>query len=99
MYNIYNSTNFCKNLWRRPKCVMVLGVMNKGINGLTSCIIQYECMTPISAPRDLGTVKAGILKNYSECKGLISVSFYNIKPVHFLSMNADSPELIPHGLL
>eukprot|EP00957_Ditylum_brightwellii_P199563 15212713-Ditylum_brightwellii.AAC.2 len=33
-----------------------------------------------------GTVKAAILKGGPDCKGLVAVSVYDIKPVHFLTV-------------
>ena len=61
----------------------MLSVTSKGFFGLSDCIIQFECMTPIDVAWSQGTMKASVIQNYPEYKGLISVSVYEIKPVHF----------------
>ena len=54
--------------------------------------MKYECMKPISAAQEQGTVKANMMKYGPERKGFIGVSFYDIKPAHFLSRSAESLE-------
>ena len=68
---------------------MMSGMKRKGLYGIPVCIIWDECTTPIAAPQYRGTVKASVLENDPECKGLIGVSIYYRKNFHFISMSID----------
>ena len=69
---------------------MVPGVMRNGLLGFPACIIQYKCTTPISAAWVWGTVRASILQNVPEYKGMITMSGYDSKPANFIFMIAES---------
>ena len=92
VYNLYSSTNICKDAWNHPKCVMVSDMMRKVLHEIPACIIQYVCTAPIAADQDRETVKSVVIQNNPECKGLIGVSVYDNKHVHFISMHTYSLE-------
>ena len=92
MDKLYNSADFYKDARNHPKCAMVSVIMRKGLHGLPTFIVKDECTTPIAASQYHVTLKSTVLKNDPECKGLISVSVYDIKPVHLLSISSDSLE-------
>ena len=92
MDNLYNSAKFFKNAWNHPKFVMVFVAMGGFICEIPSCVMKYECMKQIYTSWSQGTVKAAVLKNDSEFKGLVYVTVYDNKPVHLLSMIEDSLE-------
>ena len=75
--NLYNYSKFCNYACNHPKYAMVSFLTSMGLCGLHDFIIQYNSMAPIAASQYQGHVKAEVLKNDPECKGLIDVSIYD----------------------
>ena len=71
---------------------MLSYVVRNVLHELPACIIQDGCTAPIAADQDRETVKSVVIQNNPECKGLIDVSVYDNKHVHFISMHTYSLE-------
>ena len=89
MDNLYNSAKFCREAFAHPKTVLVHGVTRKSGRGLPDHIIQDEVTSKPEVEKVRNTVKAAVLKGDPKCPGLVAVSVYDTKPVHFLSMVCD----------
>ena len=70
--------------------VLVAGVARKGGRCVPKCVLQDEQMTRAAQMIVRGTVKVAVLKGDSQCPDLVATSVYDTKPVHFLSMSAES---------
>eukprot|EP00957_Ditylum_brightwellii_P034355 2606751-Ditylum_brightwellii.AAC.1 len=70
--------------------IYVHGVIRKGVWGLPSCVLQEEVTSRTGQLAVWGTIKAAGLRGDPECEGLVTVSAYDIKPVHFLTTANDS---------
>ncbi|KAL7577120.1 hypothetical protein ACA910_019722 [Epithemia clementina (nom. ined.)] len=83
--NLYLSAKFCKAAFTHPKTVRISGPTRKSGRGLPKSFIQEEVTNPADIRRVRGTVKAAVLEGDPEVTGLVAVSYYDQKPVHFLS--------------
>ena len=70
------------------------GVARTNGRGIPPSIIQREEKNVKLAESLRGTTKAARLHNYNACPDLFTVSVYDTKPVHILSMAADCVEWI-----
>jgi len=91
MDNLYVSSLFCRGAYQHDKKVLVAGVARKS-RGVPKVVIQREEKDPKKALALKGTVKAALLEGDSRCPQLVACSFYDSKPVHFISMVAESIE-------
>mmetsp|Transcript_22737 Transcript_22737/g.34392 ORF Transcript_22737/g.34392 Transcript_22737/m.34392 type:complete len:226 (+) Transcript_22737:1278-1955(+) len=83
--NLYLSARFAKECLNHEKKVRILGSTQKKGRGLPKCVIQEEVTNKSMKKFVRGTVKAAVLEGDDKCKDLVAVSYYNSKPVHFLS--------------
>ena len=88
--NLYMSAKFCRDTYNHPKKVKLHGVTRKSGRGLPSSIMQQEVQNKTEQEKVRGTVLAAKLVGDSKCPSLVAVSVYDTKPVHFLSMKAES---------
>jgi len=70
--------------------VLGAGVARKGGRGVPTCVLQDEPRTRAAQMINRGMVKVAILKGDSQCPDSVATSVYDTKPVHFLSMSAES---------
>ena len=66
--------------------MIVLGVTQKGMRGIPSCVKQEEMTNRVAQIEARDTVKVAVLIRDDECPNLVATSFYDTKPVHLLSM-------------
>jgi hypothetical protein len=83
--NLYLSARFANAAFNHEKKVRISGPTRKGGRGLPQCVIQEEVKNPNEIRAVRGTVKAAVLVGDPKIPDLVSVSFYDQKPVHFLS--------------
>jgi len=65
--------------------VKISGPTRKAGRGLPSCVLQQEVHGKEELRRVRGTVKGAVLEGDDDMPGLVAVSYYDQKPVHFLS--------------
>jgi len=87
--NLYMSAKFAKAAYNGNNKVLLAGVTRTKDRGLPACIIQ-EVVDPKDMPTTRGNVKAAVLEGDEQCPQLVAVSTYDTKPVHFISMIAES---------
>ena len=83
--NLYLSARFAKAAWTHSNKVRISGPTRKSGRGLPKCVIQEEVKNAEALCAVRGTVKAAVLEGDDEVPGLLAVSYYDQKPVHFLS--------------
>ena len=83
--NLYLSARFAKAAWTHSNKVRISGPTRKRGHGLPKCVIQEEVKNAEAIHAVWGTVKAAVLEGDNEVPGLLAVSYYDQKPVHFLS--------------
>ena len=88
--NLHMFEKFCRDAYTHPKKIKLHGVTRKYERGLPSTIMKQEMKNKAKHENFIGTVLAAELVGDSKCPSLIAVSVYDTKPVHFLSMKADS---------
>lgn len=85
MDNLYISPKFAKFMLNESgKRVMIHGVCRPS-RGIPKCIIQNTVTKKDDILKEKGTVKCAILVGDSKCKDLVSMSFYDSKPVYFVT--------------
>ena len=94
MDNLYTSTRVCKDTYNHPNKVMCHGVARRSGRGIPSFVLQDEVTNLKDQLKVRGTVKAVELKGDANCPNLCSVSMYDTKPVHFMTMAKDRIEWI-----
>ena len=65
--------------------VMIHGVYRVS-RGIPKSIIQEKVTRKYDILREKGKVKVAVLKYDNQCKDLVALSFYDSKPVYFISM-------------
>ena len=88
--NLYLSAKFAKASFMHKNKVRISGPTRKSGRGLPQCVLQEEKTSPSEIRQVRGTVKAAVLEGDSEMPDLVAVSYYNQKPVHFLSTICES---------
>ena len=83
--NLYLSARFTKAAWTHSNKVRISGPTRKSGCGLPKCVIQEEVKNAEAIHAVWGTMKAAVLEGDDEVPGLWAVSYYDQKPVHFLS--------------
>ncbi len=92
MDNLFNSVKLFEGLYRAK--ALAHGVARTNGRGVPSTIIQKEEKNKDLAEKLRGTTKAAKLKHNPGCPDVLAVSTYDTKPVHILSMAAESVEWI-----
>ena len=85
MDNLYTSAHFCKAAYQHEKKVLIHGVARKGGLGVPKSVLQEEVLNRNQQTLVQGRVKAAELTNGSKIAGIVVVSVYDTKPVHFLT--------------
>ena len=85
MDNLYMSATFARNSIRLQNKVKIHGVTRTDNRGIPSCVMQTLIQNSKLADEQRNTVKVAVLKGDSSIKDLVAISFYDSKPVYFLS--------------
>lgn len=88
--NLYLSARFAKAAYEHNKKVRIAGPTRKKGRGLPQCVIQEEVKNASQVKYVRGEVKAAVLKGDDKLPDLVAVSYYDSKPVHFLSTICES---------
>ena len=83
--NLYLSAKFAKAAYIHPKKVRISGPTRKAGRGLPSSVLQEEEKNITEIRKVRGTCKAAVLQGDPDVPDLVAVSYYDQKPVHFLS--------------
>ena len=70
--------------------IRISGPTCKSGRSLPKCVVQEEKTSPADVRAVWGTVKGVVLEGDSEIPDLVAVSYYDQKPVHFLSTICES---------
>ena len=90
MDNLYISPKFTKICYNNSgERVIIHGVFHQG-RGIPQCSIQDNVTRKANILRSNGTDKATVLEYNSNYKNFIELSFYDLKPVYFISNECDS---------
>ena len=63
---------------------MIHGVCHQS-RGIPQCTLQDKVTRKEDLLRSKDAIKATVLENDSKCKGLVALSFYDSKPVYFVT--------------
>ena len=88
--NLYLSAKFAKASFAHRNKIRCLGPMRKSGRGLPKCVLKEEKTSPAEICAVHGMVKAAVLVGDEEVPDLVAVSYYDQKPVHFLSTICES---------
>ena len=88
--NLYLSARFEKGAITHKNKIRISGLTRKSGRGLPKCVVQEERTSPAEVRAGWGTVKGAVLEGDSEIPDLVARSYYNQKPVHFLSTICES---------
>jgi hypothetical protein len=94
MDNIYISAKFIAASFKHERKVLLAGVCRKGGRRFPEAVLQEEVKARNQQIQVRGAVKATVLEGDDTCPNLVTVSVYDTKPVHFLSMSCESIEWI-----
>ena len=83
--NLYLSAKFARAASKHTNKVRISGPTRKSGRGLPKCVVQEEVKNVNDIRLVRGTVKAAVLQGDPEVPDLLAVSYYDQKPVHFLS--------------
>ena len=83
--NLYLSAKFCRATFTHPNVVWIAGPTRKSGYGLSKCVLQEEVKGSTELRHVQGTIKAVVLEGDADIAGLVTASYYDQKPVHFLS--------------
>ena len=83
------SAKFCRDAYNHTKIILLHGVTHKSGRGFPASIMQEELHNIKEQEKVRGTFISAELVGNSKCPSLTSVSVYDTKPVHFLSMEVD----------
>ena len=79
------SATFARNAIRLQNKVKIHGVTRAYNRGIPSCVLQTLLQNSKLADEQRNTVKVAVLKGDSSIQDLVAISFYDSKPVYFLS--------------
>ena len=85
MDNLYMSATFARNAIQSKNKVKIHGVTRTDNRGIPKCILQTEMQNQKIADEIRNTVKVAVLNVDKTVKDLVAISFYDSKPVYFLS--------------
>jgi len=92
--NLYMSAKFAKTAFNLDNKVMTAGVARTKDRGVPRCVIQEPVKKKSELTTTRGLVKAAVLKGGDNCPDLVSISIMDNKPVHFITMVAESLQWI-----
>ena len=92
--NLYLSARFAKAAITHKNKIQISGPTCKSGRGLPKCVVQEEKTSPAYVHAVRGTVKGAVLEGDSEIPDLVAMSYYDQKPVHFLSTICESVKWI-----
>ena len=85
MDNLFLSPKFAKICFEQSgRNVLIHGVCRQS-RGIPKCIIQEKVTQKEDLLKNKEMLKATVLVGDSACQGLVSLSFYDSKPVYFVS--------------
>ena len=85
MDNLFISPKFAKIAKNDSgKGIMIYGVCRVSL-GIPNCIHQVAVTKKEELLKNRGVVKASVIRGDSKCDGLVAVTFYDSKPVYFIS--------------
>ena len=85
MDNLYMSASFARHSMRLQNKVKIHGVTRTDNRGIPKYIMQTQLQNSKMADEQRNTVKVAVLDGDSTIKDLVAISFYDSKPVYFLS--------------
>ena len=86
MDNLYQSQKFLTKMYKDNK-VLCGGTCRTWGRGLAPNVIQKEVKSKSQQGEVRGTVRAAVLMNNPNAPNMLSISVYDTKPVHFLTMH------------
>ena len=87
--NLYMSARMAKAAYNTPNKVMTAGVCRTKDRGVPVSVLQ-DVVKKQQLPTTRGTMKASVLHGDANCPSLVVASIYDNKPVHFISLIAES---------
>ena len=90
MDNLYMSTKLCFMSRLHPRNISIHGVTRMSGRGIPKCVEQEIETRKNQLEKVRGTVKLATLQGDSKCPGFVALSFYDSKPVYFLSTACDT---------
>lgn len=91
--NLYMSAKFAKAAFNGRNKVMTAGVTRTVDRGVPQCVIQ-DVVDKKIVTTTRGTINAAVLEGDKDCPQLVSMSIYDTKPVHFISLVAESVQWV-----
>ena len=88
--NLHLSAKFAKASFAHRNKIRIPGPTKKSGRGLPKCILQDEKTSPAEIRGVRGMVKVAVLVGDEEVSDHVAVSYYDQKPVHFLSTICES---------
>ena len=85
MDNLYMSAMFARRLISCEKKVKIHGVTRQNAKGIPMCVHQYEVSDEKKLDEQRNTIKVAVLEGDPLIKHLVAISYYDTKPVYFLS--------------
>ena len=85
MDNLYMSASFARNAIKSKNKVKIHGVTRTDNRGIPKCVLQTEVQNDKVAEEQRNTVKVAVLEGDKTIQDLVAISFYDSKPVYFLS--------------
>ena len=94
MDNLYMSAMFARRLVSCEKKVNIHGVTRQNAKGIPMCVHQYEVSDEKNLDEQRNTIKVAVLEGDPLIKDLVAISYYDTKPVYFLSSVIDDVKWI-----
>ena len=85
MDNLYMSALFALRSLNLLNAVKIHGVTLPSLKGVPSCVHQDKYTNEQRAEEAKGTIKVAKLVGEAKCKNLLAISYYDSKPIYFLS--------------
>ena len=85
MDNLYMSASFARAALLSKNKVKIHGVTRGDKKGIPDCVKQIELKNEKMVLEVKNTVKVAVLEGDNTCKDLVAISYYDSKPVYFLS--------------
>lgn len=85
MDNLYMSALFARRVMGSDNCVKIHGVTRREGKGIPSCVRQYDVQDENALDSVRNTLKVAVLEGDKIVKDLVAISYYDSKPVYFLS--------------
>ena len=85
MDNLYMSALFARRVIASNQCVKIHGVTRKEGKGIPTCVRQFDVKDDKMLEAVRNTVRVAVLEGDEQINDLVAISFYDSKPVYFLS--------------